>query len=63
MIRDISRFGPPEARSAPFLRSPMGQTRANNAIVRLGPNGDVAVFCSQGAGTVHFKFDVIGYLQ
>lgn len=41
----------------------MGQTRANNAIVRLGPNGDVAVFCSQGAGTVHFKFDVIGYLQ
>ncbi len=38
-----------------------GQTRANNAILRLGSTGDVAVFCGQGSGTVHFILDVVGY--
>ncbi len=40
-----------------------GQTRANNAIIRLGPSGDVTVFVSQGAGTVDWILDVNGYFQ
>jgi hypothetical protein len=40
-----------------------GQTRANNAIVVLGLNGDIAVFCAQSSGTVEFILDVNGYFQ
>jgi parallel beta-helix repeat protein len=40
-----------------------GQTRANNAIVRLGASGDISVFCGQGAGTAHFVLDVTGYFR
>ena len=40
-----------------------GQTRSNNAILLLGPAGDIAVRCTQGAGTVHFVLDVTGYFQ
>jgi hypothetical protein len=40
-----------------------GQTRANNAIVTLGPSGDIAVACGQPSGTVHFILDVSGYFQ
>ena len=40
-----------------------GQTRANNAIVSLGPSGDIGVHVDQGSGTVHLIIDVNGYFQ
>ena len=40
-----------------------GQTRANNAIVTLGPGGAVTVQCDQSFGTVHLIVDVNGYFQ
>ncbi|HTO87601.1 MAG TPA: CSLREA domain-containing protein [Thermoanaerobaculia bacterium] len=40
-----------------------GQTRANDAIVPLGPSGDIIVHVDQSSGTVHFIVDVNGYLQ
>ncbi|HEY2930400.1 MAG TPA: PQQ-dependent sugar dehydrogenase [Acidobacteriota bacterium] len=40
-----------------------GQTRANNAVLTLGPAGDLAVRCEQISGTVHFILDVNGYFQ
>jgi hypothetical protein len=40
-----------------------GQTRANNAIVALGPAGDIAVRCVQGSGTAHVVIDVSGYFE
>lgn len=39
------------------------QTRANNAIFVLGPNGALAVFCGQAAGTVHLIADVNGWFE
>jgi hypothetical protein len=42
-----------------------GQTRANNAVVRLGSSGSLAVRCDMpaaGAAT-HFILDVTGYFQ
>jgi CSLREA domain-containing protein len=39
------------------------QTRANNAIVGLGPSADVTVHPDQGSGTVHLIVDVNGYFQ
>jgi hypothetical protein len=40
-----------------------GQTRANNAIVSLGPAGDIVAHVDQASGTVHFIIDVNGYFQ
>jgi hypothetical protein len=40
-----------------------GQTRANNAIVPLGTNNSIAVFCGQPSGTTHFILDVVGYFR
>jgi hypothetical protein len=40
-----------------------GQTRANNAIVPLGPSGDLLVHVDQASGSVHFIIDVNGYFQ
>lgn len=40
-----------------------GQTRANNAVVQLGPGGSITVHVEQGSGTVQFIFDVSGYFQ
>jgi uncharacterized repeat protein (TIGR01451 family) len=39
------------------------QTRGNNAIVSLGPNGDMTVRCTQSGGTAHFILDVNGYFE
>jgi len=39
-----------------------GQTRANNAIVRLGPGGGITVSCGQLSGTTHVIIDVNGFL-
>jgi hypothetical protein len=40
-----------------------GQTRANNAIVPLGPSGDIVAHVDQASGTVHLIIDVNGYFQ
>jgi len=40
-----------------------GQTRANNAVLRLGPNEDLTVRCDQASGTVHLIIDVNGFYQ
>jgi hypothetical protein len=40
-----------------------GQTRANNAIIPLGTNDSIAVFCGQSSGTTHFVIDVVGYFR
>jgi len=39
------------------------QTRANNAIVGLGPSADITVHPDQASGTVHLIIDVNGYFQ
>jgi PKD repeat protein len=39
------------------------QTRANSALVALGPGGQVAVACGQAAGTVQVILDVNGYFE
>jgi hypothetical protein len=40
-----------------------GQTRANNATLPLGANGDVKAFGALLSGSVHFIVDVTGYYQ
>jgi len=40
-----------------------GQTRANNAIVALGPSGDITVRVDQASGSVQLIIDVNGYFQ
>jgi hypothetical protein len=39
------------------------QTRANNAIVRLGPAGTLGAISGQSTGTVHVIVDVTGYFE
>jgi hypothetical protein len=51
---------------APFMSTinwRIGQTRANNAVGALGPNGDITVHVDQANGSVHFIADVNGYFQ
>jgi hypothetical protein len=40
-----------------------GQTRANNAILPLGPEATFTVACRQATGSVHFILDVVGYIE
>ena len=40
-----------------------GITRANNAILFLGEDGDVAVSCVLPSGSVHMVLDVVGYFE
>ncbi|MCE7959496.1 MAG: hypothetical protein DYH06_16410 [Acidobacteria bacterium ACB2] len=40
-----------------------GATRANNAVVPLGPDGSVTAVYGQVAGTVHLVLDVNGWFQ
>lgn len=40
-----------------------GVTRANNAVAILGGLGELAVYCGQASGTVHFILDVSGYFE
>ena len=39
------------------------QIRANNAIVRLGPGGTLAVYSGQGGGSAHLIIDVNGFFR
>ena len=41
----------------------LGLTRANNGVVGLNGLGEVAVYCAQSSGTVHFILDVNGYFD
>jgi len=52
--------------AVPFMASityAAGQIRTNNAILTLGPEADIDVFCSQTLGTVHLILDVNGYFE
>ena len=40
-----------------------GQTRANNALVRVDGAGAIEAFCGQSAGGVHLLVDVFGYFE
>ena len=40
-----------------------GIVRANNAIIRLGADGQISVQCDMPSGGTHFFFDVYGYLE
>ena len=51
---------PPNTSSLNYIA---GQTRANNAIVTLGTQGDVGVRCVQGSGSAHVVIDVNGYFE
>ncbi len=41
----------------------LGLTRANNAVVGLNGIGELAVYCAQASGSVHFILDVNGYFE
>ena len=48
------------------LSFPPGRTRANNAVVSLGPDGQMAVQCAMPAGSdgsTHLVMDVFGYFK
>jgi uncharacterized repeat protein (TIGR01451 family) len=49
--------------SSSSLNFGAGQTRANSAVVLLGPAGDLSVFDGQATGTTHFLLDVNGYFE
>jgi glucose/arabinose dehydrogenase len=52
------------AASSSNLNFAAGQTRANNAAVRLSASGQLSVTCAlAGAGTTHFLLDVVGFFQ
>ncbi len=56
----------PGASAVPLVSSinyGAGQTRSNNAIVRLNDEGSLAAFASQVSGAVHLILDVNGYFQ
>jgi len=40
-----------------------GQTRANDAVLRLGATGELSIHCDQASGSVHFILDVNGYFK
>ncbi len=61
-LRLFSWGPPPETSSLNFVA---GRTRANNAIVPLGPTGEILVRCSMPSptATVHLVIDVNGYFR
>jgi hypothetical protein len=57
-------WGPPPATST--LNFAAGQTRGSNAIVSLGPTGEILVHCAMlggSAASVHLVIDVDGYFR
>lgn len=50
----------PDASSINYVA---GATRANNAVLTLSPNGELAVDCRQPSGTVHLVIDIVGYFE
>lgn len=47
----------------PTLRFSANQTRANNAMVLLGADGNISISCGIPSGTAHAILDVNGYFQ
>jgi len=45
------------------LNARAGQVRANNAIVALGPSGDLTAFLGQAGGSAGLVVDVNGYFK
>ncbi|MGN6187248.1 MAG: hypothetical protein ACTHQM_26730, partial [Thermoanaerobaculia bacterium] len=39
------------------------RTRANNTVMALGTNGEIAVVTSIGGGNAHLSIDVVGYFE
>jgi hypothetical protein len=61
---DLQLFaGGTTAPGTPTINYRAGETRANNAVARLGSSGDLAVQCDQGIGVVHLVLDVDGYFR
>ena len=40
-----------------------GIVRANNAVLPLGPSGQITVFCGMGSGSTDFILDVTGWFE
>lgn len=40
-----------------------GHTRSNNAVIALGPAGDLTVYCGQSSGTANLVIDINGYFR
>ncbi len=55
--------GAPPVPLTSALNYQAGQVRGNNAILALGPSGDVIVLVDQAQGTVDLIIDVYGYFQ
>jgi len=54
--------GGTSAPNASTINFSVGQTRSNNAVVRLGASGDISVFAAIGSGLhVDFVLDIVGY--
>ena len=49
--------------SASAINYGAGQTRANNALLAIGPSGGLGVRCDQSAGSVHVLIDINGYFE
>ncbi|HEY7513844.1 MAG TPA: hypothetical protein VIC87_05175, partial [Vicinamibacteria bacterium] len=47
----------------PTISYSAGQTRAINAILEFSALGELAVYCDQASGAVHFILDVTGYFE
>jgi len=57
---DLAVFAAGLPAGLPLIEYRAGQTRANNAVVRLSETGALSVSCGQAAGTVHVIVDVTG---
>ncbi|HEX6863701.1 MAG TPA: PQQ-dependent sugar dehydrogenase [Thermoanaerobaculia bacterium] len=55
--------GAATAFTAAVLTFAAGQTRSNNALMLLGPDGDFMVIAGQPGGTVHVVVDVVGWFE
>ncbi len=61
---NLRLYSPDELRPATStINFAAGQTRANNAQVRLGSTGGLSVFCSMASGSAHVVLDVVGYFE
>jgi glucose/arabinose dehydrogenase len=61
---DIRIFPAGGSATSSNLNFGAGQTRANNAAVKLSAGGQVSVTCAMaGSGSTHFLLDVVGYFQ
>jgi hypothetical protein len=59
----LSVFGAGPSGPTSTLNARAGQIRANNAIVALGPSGDMIAFLGQAGGSAGLVVDVNGYLK